>query len=142
MTEEGSPEVDGGRRSEDSEAIAKANASADSNADDNVDWAEAVQYPAFSALMSAKVRFLVPLIIISVGFYLGVTVLAGLAPGFTGQLVIGPLNIGYLLVFAAYIVTWVAALVYVRVANRDFDAKATEAISELEEHQAQRKAGT
>ncbi|MGI9050140.1 MAG: DUF485 domain-containing protein [Rubrobacteraceae bacterium] len=115
--------------------MTKASASADSN----VDWAEVAQYPAFSALMSTKVRFLVPLVVISVGFYLGVTVLAGLAPGFTGQLVIGPLNVGYLLVFAAYIVAWVAALVYVHVANRDFDAMATNAISELEEHQAQRR---
>ncbi len=111
------------------------------SADPDVDWGEAAQYPAFSALMSTKIRFLVPLIVISVGFYLGVTVLAGLAPAFTGQLVIGPLNVGYLLVFATYIVTWVAALVYVRVANRDFDAKAADAISELEEREAQRKEG-
>lgn len=135
MTEEGSPEVDGGCRNEDSEAIAEANASAHSN----VDWAEVAQSPAFSALISTKVRFLVPLIVLSVGFYLGVTVLAGLAPGLTGQRVIGPLNVGYLLVFASYIVAWVAALVYVHVANRDFDTMATKAISELEERQAQRR---
>lgn len=80
-----------------------ATETARASAEPDVDWAEATQYPAFSALMSTKVRFLVPLIVLSLGFYLATTLLAGLAPDFTGQLVIGPLSLGYLLVFLTYI---------------------------------------
>lgn len=109
------------------------------NSNTDVDWTEAKHYPAFRDLLSAKTRFIVPMLILSLGFYLGVTLLAGLAPNFTSERVIGPLSVDYLLVFATYILTWVVALVYVRVANRDFDSKAANAISELEEQQAQKK---
>lgn len=116
-----------------------ATETARASAEPDVDWAEAAQYPAFSDLMSTKVRFLVPLLVLSLGFYLATTLLAGLAPGFTGQLVIGPLSVGYILVFLTYIVAWVVAVAYVRVANRSFDAKAAQAISEFEERQGQRE---
>ncbi|MDP8926922.1 MAG: universal stress protein [Actinomycetota bacterium] len=116
-----------------------ATETARASAEPDVDWAEAAQYPAFSDLMSTKVRFLVPLLVLSLGFYLATTLLAGLAPGFTGQLVIGPLSVGYLLVFLTYILAWVVAVAYVRVANRSFDAKAAHAVSEFEERQGQRE---
>jgi nucleotide-binding universal stress UspA family protein/uncharacterized membrane protein (DUF485 family) len=119
----------------DPEAMAMARATADPD----VNWAEACDYPSFRALISSKTRFLVPVLILSLGFYLGITVLAGLAPGFTAQRIIGPLSVGYLLVFATYIMAWVVALVYVRVANHDFDPKAANAVSALHERQAQRE---
>ena len=49
----------------------------------------------------------------------------------------GSLSLSYLLVFATYIVAWVVAVAYVRVANRDFDPKAANAIDALQAHQAQ-----
>lgn len=52
------------------------------SADPNVDWSEAARQPSFRELVSAKVRFLVPLVIFYLAFYLTVTVLAGFAPGF------------------------------------------------------------
>lgn len=119
----------------DPEAMATARASADPD----VDWAEATNDPSFRSLISTKARFLVPALILSLGFYLLITVLAGLAPGFMAQRVIGPLSLGYLLVFATYIMAWGVALVYVRVANHSFDPKATNAVSVLHEHQAQRE---
>jgi nucleotide-binding universal stress UspA family protein/uncharacterized membrane protein (DUF485 family) len=119
-----------------------ATETARASAEPKVDWGEATHYPAFRDLLSSKTRFLVPMIVLSLGFYLGTTLLAGLAPSFTGQLVIGPLSVGYLLVFLTYIVAWVVAVAYVRVANRDFDPKAAHAISEFEERQAQREEKT
>jgi nucleotide-binding universal stress UspA family protein/uncharacterized membrane protein (DUF485 family) len=119
----------------DPEAMATARASADPD----VDWAEATNDPSFRDLISAKARFLVPALILSLGFYLLLTVLAGLVPGFMAQRVIGPLSLGYLLVFITYVMAWGVALVYVRVANRDFDPKAANAVTVLHEHQAQRE---
>ena len=119
----------------DPEALATARATADPD----VDWAEAANDPSFRDLISAKARFLVPALILSLGFYLVYTLLAGLVPGFMAQRVLGPLSLGYLLVFATYIMAWGVALVYVRVANHSFDPKAANAVSVLHEHQAQRE---
>ncbi len=114
-------------------------ATARTSADPDVDWVEAANDPSFRTLISAKARFLVPALILSLGFYLLITVLAGLAPGFMAQRVIGPLSLGYLMVFATYIMAWGVALVYVRVANRSFDPKAADAVSVLHERQARRE---
>jgi len=101
------------------------------SADPNVDWSEAARQPSFRALVSAKVRFLVPLVIFYLVFYLAITVLAGFAPGFMAQRALGPINVGYLLILATYVMAWIVALVYVRVANRSFDPKADRAIEAL-----------
>jgi uncharacterized membrane protein (DUF485 family) len=101
------------------------------SADPNIDWAEAARQPSFRELVSTKVRFLVPLVIFYLVFYLAVTVLAGFAPGFMSQRAVGPINVGYLLILATYVMAWIVALVYVRIANRSFDPKADRAIDDL-----------
>ncbi len=101
------------------------------SADPDVDWAEAARHPSFRDLISAKVRFLVPMIALYLGLYLGMTLLAGLAPDFMARRVIGPVNVGYLMIFATYLMAWIVALVYIRVANRSFDPKADRAVTDL-----------
>ena len=100
--------------------------------DPGLDWAAVVREPSFRELMSAKTRFIVTVTGLALTFYLGVNVLAGFAPGFMSQQVLGPLNVGYVLILALYVMTWAIALVYVRVANRTFDSKAADAIASLE----------
>lgn len=103
--------------------------------DPNLDWTEATRDPSFRALMSAKTRFLVPVVAIYLGFYLGVALLAGFAREFMAQSVIGALNVGYLLILAIYAMAWIIALIYVRVANRSFDPKAEQALTALHERE-------
>jgi len=91
-----------------------------------------VHEPSFRELVSAKTRFVVPVGVLTLGAYLGVTALAGYARGFMSQSVVGAFSVGYLLIFGVYVMTWAVALVYVRVANRRFDPKAAEAIADLE----------
>jgi uncharacterized membrane protein (DUF485 family) len=79
-------------------------------------------------LISAKARFLVPMIVIYMVGYVGLTVLAGFAKGFLAQKVAGALNLGYLLIAANYVLSLVLALVYVRVANTTFDPMVARAI--------------
>ncbi|MDP9429743.1 MAG: DUF485 domain-containing protein [Actinomycetota bacterium] len=100
--------------------------------DPDVDWAAVVREPSFRELMSAKTRFIVSVTVSALTFYLGVNVLAGFAPGFMSQRVVGALNVGYVLILALYVMTWAIALIYVRVANRTFDSKAADAIASLE----------
>ncbi len=117
----------------------EATATARAAADPHVDWAETTNDPSFRDLLSSKYRFIVPAFILSVGYYLAITVLAGLAPGFMAQRVIGPLSLGYLLVFATYIVAWVVAVAYVRAADRNFDPKAANAVATFQAREAQRE---
>lgn len=93
----------------------------------DIDWARATNEPSFRALIRAKVGFIAPTMIIYLTLYLGLTLLAGFAPGFMSQPVLGPINLGYLLIFITYVVVWIVTLAYVRVANRRFDHLANEA---------------
>ncbi len=94
------------------------------SADSDIDWTAAVRDPSFRDLIATKARFLVPVIVFYLAFYLGITLLAGFAPGFMARRVVGAVNVGYLLIIAIYVVVWILALVYVRVANTTFDPKA------------------
>jgi uncharacterized membrane protein (DUF485 family)/nucleotide-binding universal stress UspA family protein len=106
--------------------------------DPDVDWAAVVGEPSFRELMAVKTRFVVTVTALALTFYLGVNVLAGFAPGFMSQRVLGALNVGYVLILALYVMSWVIALVYVRVANRTFDPKAADAVASLENRRGAR----
>ena len=72
-------------------------------------------------LIAAKVRFLVPMLIIYMVGYIGLTVLAGFAKGFMALKVVGSLNLGFVLIAFNYLLSWVLAIVYAHVANTVFD---------------------
>ena len=72
-------------------------------------------------LIAAKVRFLAPMIALSMVGYIGVTALAGFAKGFMALRVVGSLNVGFALIAFNYVLSWALALVYVRIANRILD---------------------
>ena len=106
--------------------------------DPDVDWTAVVREPSFRELMSVKARFIVSVTALALTFYLLVNVLAGFAPGFMSQPVVGAFNVGYVLIVALYVMTWAIALIYVRVANRAFDPKAADAIASVEKHRSAR----
>ena len=108
------------------------------SADPDLDWAAVVREPSFRELMSVKTRFIVSVTALALTFYLGVNVLAGFAPEFMSQRVVGALNVGYLLILALYVMTWAIALIYVRVANRTFDPKAADAVASVEKRKGAR----
>lgn len=103
------------------------------SADPDIDWKEAAAHPTFRDLMSTKLRFLVPVIIFYLVYYLGLTILAAFAPGFMAQRVIGPINVGYFLILSVYVMVWILAIAYVRVANRSFDPKVVRAADSIRE---------
>ena len=87
----------------------------------------AAAHAAVSVLIAEKLKYLVPMTIIFVIGYIGLTVLAGFAKGVTGLKVVGGFNLGFLLIAGNYLLSWVLAIVYVRLANRVFDRLAGEA---------------
>src|SRR5271168_2036181 len=82
---------------------------------------------AVRSLVAAKLRFLVPMTIIFMVGYIGLTVIAGFAKGFMAVKVVGSLNLGFALIAFNYVLSWVLALVYERIANNIFDPLASKA---------------
>jgi uncharacterized membrane protein (DUF485 family) len=84
-------------------------------------------------LIGEKLRYLVPMTVIFMVGYIGLTALAGFARDLMGSKVVGSLNLGFVLIAFNYLLSWVLAIVYGRVAADKFDplaAKATAAIME------------
>ena len=82
-------------------------------------WIEGVESPEFKTLIDAKQRSIVPMIVIYVVGYLGLSLLAGFGRGILGTKVLGAVNLGFVLIAGNYIMSWVLAVVYARVsANR------------------------
>jgi len=72
-------------------------------------------------LIATKVKYLLPMTITFMVSYIGLTVLAGFAKGLMGARVTGAFNLGFLLITLNYVLSWVLAIIYVRVANGVFD---------------------
>lgn len=76
---------------------------------------------AFKDLIRAKRRIVGPLLIATLGFFVGVTLLAGYAKGFMTTRLTGSLNVGFGLILVVYLVCWAGALLYVHAADGKFD---------------------
>ncbi len=79
--------------------------------------------PGFRDLVQTKKRIVAPLLIVSLGFFFCITLLAGFAKPLMSIKLAGSFNIGFLLILVAYFVCWVTAVLYVRAANQIFDKK-------------------
>jgi uncharacterized membrane protein (DUF485 family) len=81
-------------------------------------------HEAVRSLVAAKLRFLVPMTIIFMVGYIGLTVIA---KGLMAVKVAGSLNLGFALIAVNYVLSWILALAYERIANRVFDPLASKA---------------
>src|SRR5258708_39879788 len=68
-------------------------------------------------LIAEKLKYLVPMTIIFMVSYIGLTILAGFARDLMGTKVIGSLNLGFALIAFNYLLSWVLAIVYGRIAD-------------------------
>ena len=89
-------------------------------------------------LIAEKLRYLVPMTIMFMVGYVGLTILAGFARDFLGTKVVGPLNLGFVLIGLNYLLSWVLAIVYGRIAADKFDPLAAKAAMELSQSGATR----
>lgn len=92
---------------------------------------DAVNTPAFHRLVEARRRIVVPLLGVSLAYIFAMTLLAGYGKPLMAIKVWGAFNLGYLMVLATYLLCWVVAVIYVRVANRTFEALGQEAVAEV-----------
>lgn len=88
-------------------------------------------HASIRALIAEKLKYLVPMTIIFMVGYIGLTVLAAFGKGIMGIKVTGAFNVGYLLIAINYLLSWVLAIVYVRIANNVFDPLAAKAAVDI-----------
>lgn len=84
-------------------------------------WIHGVQSPEFRTLIDAKQRAIVPMIVIYVVGYLGLSILAGFGRGLLGTKVVGAVNLGFVLIAANYVLSWLLGVVYARVSAHRHD---------------------
>ena len=83
------------------------------------------------SLIAEKLKYLVPMTIIFMVSYMGLTILAGFAKELMGTKIIGVVNLGYVLIAANYVLSWVLAIAYGRIAADKFDPLASKAAAEI-----------
>src|ERR1700746_75341 len=71
-----------------------------------------------AALVATKLRCIAPMIAVYPTAYLGLSILSGFAKPLLGMKVLGPVTLGFALIALNYLVAWVLAVIYARVANR------------------------
>ncbi|EFI53276.1 MULTISPECIES: DUF485 domain-containing protein [Afipia] len=88
-------------------------------------------YASIRVLIAEKKKYLIPMTITFMVAFMGPVILAGFARETMGMRVWGAFNLGFLLIALNYLLSWVLALIYVRVANDVFDPLAAKAVSQL-----------
>ncbi len=84
-------------------------------------WIDGVESAEFHALIDAKRRSIVPMIVIYAVGYMGLSVLAGFGRGILGVKVLGPVNLGFVLIAGNYVMSWALAVIYARVSRNSHD---------------------
>jgi len=84
-------------------------------------------HASLKRLIAEKLRFLVPMTVIFMVGYIGLTVLAGFAKDWMGTRAVGSVNLGFVLIAFNYVLSWVLAIVYGRIAADRFDPLAAKA---------------
>lgn len=78
-------------------------------------------------LIGQKLRYLVPMTLVFMTGYVGLTVLAGFAKGLVGMKVVGSVNLGFVLIAFNYLLSWLLAILYGLIARSKFDPLAARA---------------
>jgi uncharacterized membrane protein (DUF485 family) len=87
-------------------------------------------HAAVRILVAEKLRYLVPMTIIFMTSYVGLTVLAAFAKGFLGTKVVGSVNLGFVLIAFNYLLAWGLAVAYGIIAQSKFDPLAARAAAD------------
>src|SRR6202051_2986672 len=82
-------------------------------------------------LIAEKLKYLVPMTIIFIVCYIGLTVFAGFAKDLMGMKIVGSVNLGFMLIGLNYVLSWVLAIIYGRAAAGKFDPLAARAAMEI-----------
>ena len=96
------------------------------------DWSAIARSPKYLELKRKKRIFLFSWWIAATIFYFSLAILAGYYPEVFKIKVIGVINFGYLFILSQFVVAFLVAILYTRVANNDFDRLTDELVKELQ----------
>ena len=84
-------------------------------------WISGIRDAEFQTLVRAKRQTIVPMLVLFVAAYMGLSGLAAFGRDLLGTKVLGPINLGFLLIAGNYLLSWTIAVVYARVSARTHD---------------------
>ena len=68
-------------------------------------WIEGAESVEFKTLIDAKQRSIVPMVVIYIVGYMGLSILAGFGRGILGTKVLGAVNLGFVLIAGNYVMS-------------------------------------
>jgi len=86
-----------------------------------IDWATVIADPRFQTLARRKSRFLWGLMGFSVMYYFALPIGAAYFQDLFKIRIWGPVNVGLAFALSEFLMAWLVAFLYSRVANREFD---------------------
>lgn len=99
----------------------------DSDHHHEIDWDAAARSREFRELVGRRRSFVVPALGFVFVWYFGFVALAGYAPDFMGERLVGGFTVGYALALSQFVMTWLLGWLYLRQADRVFDPLARRA---------------
>jgi len=84
-------------------------------------WIDGIGSAEFKALIDAKQRAIVPMAVICIVGYLGLSILAGFGRDLLGIKVLGSVNLGFVLIAGNYLMAWLLGVVYARISAHRHD---------------------
>lgn len=96
------------------------------------DWQAIAASPKFKKLVTRKRIVLSGLMLFSVCYYFLLPLGAAYYPGLFKEQVWGPVNVGILFALSEFVVAWAVAVIYSRIASKEFDLLASEIVAEAE----------
>lgn len=100
--------------------------------DDTVDYVAFQQRPEFQRLRTTQRRFVFPLAVFFLLWYVAYVLVAAYAPEFMATPLIGNVNVGIVLGLLQFVTTFGITMWYVRFANRTLDEQSSTLRGELE----------
>ncbi len=97
-----------------------------------IDWSKAYRNSQFQHLLRFKSNRIRPAIILYFFAYVSLSTLAGFAPAVMSTKLIGAFTAGYALILLTYLVAFIVAFWYVRVADTEFDPLVSRAVESIE----------
>jgi uncharacterized membrane protein (DUF485 family) len=97
-----------------------------------IDWATVIADPRFETLARRKSRFLWGLMGFSVAYYFALPIGAAYFQDLFKIRIWGPVNLGLAFALSEFLMAWLVAFYYSRVANREFDRLAMEIATTVE----------
>ena len=88
-------------------------------------------HASIRVLIGEKLRYLVPMTVVFMTSYIGLTILAAFAKGLVGTKVIGSVNLGFVLIAFNYVLSWGLAIAYGVIAKNKFDPLAAHAAADF-----------